>query len=158
MLDTFFEEQRGDYMVSTDPAKLQMDVIYDFLAHEAFWSIGVRREIVETAVQNSLCFGLYHRQAQIGFARAITDYATYAYLNDVFVLREYRNQGLASWMMECVVAHPSLHSLDRFSLVTADKQNFYARFGFTALLKPARHMEKLSPAFLEVVSSVSAHE
>ncbi|MCI0397016.1 MAG: GNAT family N-acetyltransferase [Chloroflexi bacterium] len=156
MPDTFFEERRGDFLVSTDPARLQVDVIHHFLANDAFWATGIGRETVETAIRHSLCFGLFHDQAQIGFARVITDFATYAYLNDVFVLPAYRNQGLASWLMECVVAHPALQTIRRFGLTTRDKQSFYRRFGFHSLLNPDRHMEKLSPEFYTAVSTTSA--
>jgi GNAT superfamily N-acetyltransferase len=149
MLNTPVEIQRDDFLISTDAMRLQIDVIYDFLAHQAFWAEGISREIVETAVRNSLCFGLFHHEAQIGFARVISDYATYAYLNDVFVLPEYRKRGLASWMMECVVAHPALQSVRRFGLTTRDKQDFYQRFGFHALVYPDRHMEKLSKGFYD---------
>jgi len=153
MLNTLFETQRDGFLISTDARQLQIDVIYDYLAHQAFWSLGISREIVETAIRNSLCFGLFHHEVQIGFARVITDFATYAYLNDVFVLPDYRNRGLASWMMDCVVAHPALQTVRRFGLTTRDKQDFYQRFGFHALVYPDRHMEKLSADFYDPIST-----
>ena len=142
-----FEQQREAFIISTDPARLDHEAIHAYLTNESHWAKGVTRETVERAIANSLCFGLYHGEKQIGLARVISDYATYAYLDDVFVLAEYRGRGLGAWLMECVVAHPQLQGLRRFGLATVDKQDFYGRFGWRALHYPERHMEKLPPGY-----------
>jgi GNAT superfamily N-acetyltransferase len=141
------EFTRGPYMTSTDPARLDVDLIHRFLAHESYWAKGIARELVERSIAHSLNFGLYEGTAQIGFARVVTDYATYAYLNDVFVLEAYRGQGLGVWLMECVVAHPALQTLLRFGLATRDAQALYQKVGFGPLRYPERHMEKLPPGY-----------
>ena len=142
-----YECVREPYRISTDPALLNLDLIHRFLANESYWAKGITRELVERSIRHSLNFGLYHAEAQIGFARVVTDYATYAYLNDVFVLAEHRGQGLGVWLMECVVAHPELQTLLRFGLATRDAQSLYAKVGFTQLVYPERHMERLPPGY-----------
>ena len=134
------------YEISVDPARLDLAVIYRYLSEEAYWSPGIPREIVERAVANSLCFGVYTAAgAQVGFARLITDRATYAYLADVFVLSEYRGQGLSKRLMEAIIAHPELQGLRRWMLATRDAHSLYARYGFTPLAKPERVMERHDP-------------
>jgi len=100
---------------------------------------------VERSLRNSLCFGLYEGKSQIGFARVISDFATYAYLADVYVLEKYRGQGLAKWLMECIQQHPELEGLRRWSLVTRDAHGLYEQFGFTPLAKPEGYMERVVP-------------
>lgn len=119
-----------DYEISTDPARLDVDVIHGFL-RTAYWSPGVAREVVERSIANSIPFGLYAPdRAQAGFARVITDRATFAYLGDVFVLPEHRGRGLGVWLVETVLAHPDLQGLRRFHLATFDAHTLYERFGF----------------------------
>jgi GNAT superfamily N-acetyltransferase len=139
-----FERRRGAFTVSTDPARLDLDVVHGYLAR-SYWAEGVPREVVARSIEGALCFGLYDGPAQAGFARVITDGATYAYLADVFVLEPFRGQGLGVWMMECVMAHPALQGLRRWSLVTRDAHELYRRFGFTALAAPERYMEMVDP-------------
>jgi GNAT superfamily N-acetyltransferase len=115
-------------------------VIHGFLT-ECYWAKGIPREVVARSIENSLCFGMYDNRKQIGFARVISDYATYAYIGDVFVLDSYRGRGLGKWLMECIMKHPRLRGLRRWSLVTGDAQGLYAQFGFTPLKTPERHME-----------------
>jgi len=115
-------------------------VIHGFLT-ECYWAKGIPREVVARSIENSLCFGMYHDRKQIGFARVISDYATYAYIGDVFVLDSYRGRGLGKWLMECIMKHPRLRGLRRWSLVTGDAHGLYAQFGFTPLKTPERHME-----------------
>jgi GNAT superfamily N-acetyltransferase len=115
--------------------------IHEFLALESEWARGITREIVARSIEHSLCFGVFHRNRQVGFARVITDCATIAYLGDVFVLKDYRGRGLAKWLMECVVAHPALQGLRRWILVTADAHDLYRKYGFTPLARPERFME-----------------
>lgn len=139
-----FERHREDFTVSTDPGRLDVDAIHAFLS-TSYWAEGIPREIVERALRNSLCFGLYAGERQAGLARVITDNATYAYLCDVYVLPELRGRGLGAWMMECVMTHPDLQGLRRFSLVTRDAHELYRPFGFTEIASPGRHMEIVRP-------------
>lgn len=138
------EHHRDGFTVSTDPARLDVDAVHAFLA-TAYWCEGIPRETVERALRNSLCFGLYEGDRQIGLARVITDAATYAYLCDVYVLPEYRGQGLGTWLMQCVMEHPDLQGLRRFSLVTRDAHELYRPFGFAEIDRPERHMEIARP-------------
>ena len=130
--------------ISTDPARLDLDVIHGFLK-TAYWCENLPREVIERAIRNSLCFGLYDATGQVGFARVITDRATYAYLADVFVLESHRGRGLSKRLMESIVAHPDLQGLRRWSLLTRDAHGLYAQFGFRPLSQPERHMERFDP-------------
>lgn len=134
------EAHRGAFSVSTDPVRLDLDAIHAFLSR-SYWATGIPRSVVERSIQGSLCFGVYAAGQQVGFARVITDEATYAYLADVYVLQEYRGQGLARWLMEVIMAHPALQGLRRFTLVTRDAHGLYSRFGFRPLQNPENHME-----------------
>ena len=129
-----------DYTISTDKSRLNIDIIHEYLSNESYWAKNVPRAIVEKSIQNSLCFGIYQKMEQIGFARVITDQATFAYLADVFVLTEHRGKGLSKWLMEEIMAHPDLQGLRRFMLATSDAHGLYAQFGFKALDKPERIM------------------
>jgi N-acetylglutamate synthase-like GNAT family acetyltransferase len=139
------EWQDAEFTISTDHNKLDLEVIHHFLSVESYWSKGIKREIVEAAIQNSLCFGLYHHNKQIGFARMITDYATFAYLADVFVLESYRGRGLSKWLMTCIMEHPKLQGLRRFMLATQDAHGLYAQFGYEPLPNPERFMQIFRP-------------
>jgi ribosomal protein S18 acetylase RimI-like enzyme len=143
-----FEHHRDGFTLSTDPGRLDLGAIHAFLS-TSYWAEGIPRELLERAVRNSLCFGLYAEEPagerQIGFARVITDMATYAYLCDVYVLPEWRGRGLGTWLMECVMEHPDLQGLRRFSLVTRDAHELYRPFGFTEIAAPGRHMEIVRP-------------
>jgi GNAT superfamily N-acetyltransferase len=138
------EASRGTLLISTDPARLDVRAIHEYLTR-SYWCPAVPVEIVERSIRGSLCFGLYDDGRQIGFARAITDRATFAYLADVYVLESHRGRGLAKWLIEVVMAHPDLQGLRRFSLVTRDAQGLYARYGFAPLAAPDRHMEIVRP-------------
>ena len=138
------EWKRNEFLISTNPARLDVDSIYAFLSR-AYWCKNIPREIVERALKNSLCFGLFDGVSQVGLARVVTDYATFAYLCDVYVLEGFRGRGLGKWLMQCVIAHPQLQGLRRFNLVTRDAHGLYAPFGFKPLAAPDRHMEKHSP-------------
>ena len=138
--DPVVEAERGEYTISTDPARLDLAAIHAFVAR-SYWSPGIPLEALARAVRGSLCFGLYHKGGQAGFARVITDGATFAYLCDVYVLEEHRGKGLGNWLMEVVVSHPGLQGLRRFVLVTRDAHPLYARFGFRPLAQPERYME-----------------
>ncbi len=135
---------RGDFVISTDPARLDLEVIHGFL-ERSYWAKGVPRQVVARSIQHSLCFGVYDAERQVGFARVITDRATYAYLADVFVLKSHRKRGLARWLMESILAHPDLQGLRRWSLVTRDAHDLYRGVGFAGLAHPERYMEKFEP-------------
>jgi GNAT superfamily N-acetyltransferase len=138
------EWKQGDYLICTDPARLDADVIHAFLT-ESYWAAGITREVVKQSIRHSLSFGLYKGERQIGFARVITDYATFAYLADVFVLTEFRGEGLGKWLIEVVVSHPELSGLRRWMLATRDAHGLYGKSGFTELEQPKRWMEKHAP-------------
>jgi len=146
-----FELRRNDVVVSTDPAALNLDVIHGYLAR-SYWARGIPRETLARAIENSLCFGAYDASgAQIGFARAITDFATFAYIADVFVLESHRGQGIGKLLMECIRQHPELQRLRRWTLSTKDAHGLYAQFGFTPLHWPDRYMEILTPNIYETL-------
>src|SRR6266550_1952190 len=113
------EWKRNGFTVSTDKARLDHGAIHEFL-RDSYWAKGIPRELVDRSIENSLCFGLYDGERLVGFARVISDYATFAYLSDVFVLESHRGQGLGTWFMETVMAHPDLRNLRRWMLATAD--------------------------------------
>lgn len=132
--------QRDEFLVTDNRQALDIEVIHGFL-RESYWARDIPRDIVVRSLANSLCFGLFSRGSQVGFARAITDYATFAYLADVFVLPGYRRRGLASWLVACVVDHPELQGLRRILLATADAHGLYRRCGFSPLRAPGNFME-----------------
>lgn len=139
------------FIVSDDPARLDFDVIHAFLS-TCYWSPGIPRDLVERAAANSLCFGVYRLAAdpaaarpQVGYARMITDKATFAYLADVFIIEAFRGRGLSKLLMRAVVSHPDLRGLRRMMLLTRDAHGLYSQFGFTPMARPDRAMEKHVP-------------
>ncbi|GCE16677.1 GNAT family N-acetyltransferase [Dictyobacter kobayashii] len=139
-----YEWRRGDYIISTDKQRLDITVIHNFLT-QAYWSSSIPRETVEQALKHSLAFGLYKGQEQIGLARLVTDYTTFAYLADVFILEPYRGQGLSKWLLEVITTHPELQGLRRWLLATQDAHGLYQQFGFAPPRYPERLMEILHP-------------
>ena len=139
-----FGARRGDYEISTDPARLDFDAVHAYLTR-SYWSPGISRALVERAAAGSLCFGLYRGDEQVGYARVISDQATFAYLCDVYVLEDHRGQGLSKWLMQAIQAHPGMQHLRRFMLATRDAHGLYAGFGFTPLAHPERLMEIVVP-------------
>lgn len=137
------EWRRGPWLVSTDRAKLRIDVVHGYLAR-SYWAPGIAREKVERSLESSFCFGLYESASgrQVGFARAITDFETFAWIGDVFVLEEARGQGLATWLMEVILAHPRLQGLRRWVLATRDAHGLYRKVGFRGVEKPGEYMER----------------
>lgn len=133
----------AEYEISTDTHRLNVEVIHNFLAEESYWSPGIPRAIVERAIRNSLCFGVYQGAAQVGFARVVTDKATFALLADLFILGAHRGKGLSKWLMQCVIAHEDLQGLRRLLLLTSDAHGLYRQFGFKELGNPSRFMEVL---------------
>jgi GNAT superfamily N-acetyltransferase len=126
---------KGTFTVTCDPAKLDRALIAEFLA-SSYWAKGIPSATVEKSLAHSLCFALLDRDRQVGFARVISDRATIAFLNDVFVLPEYRGRGLSKWLMECITSHSELQGLRRWILATRDAHGLYEKFGFTPLKKP----------------------
>lgn len=139
------EYKRDPFIISDDPAKLDLDAICDFLSR-AYWAEKRPREVIEKSIRFSLNFGVYDGNRQVGFARVITDYATFAYLCDVFIHEEYRGHALGKWLMESILAHPNLQGLRRWSLATRDAHGLYKQFGFAELSNPASWMEKFDPS------------
>jgi GNAT superfamily N-acetyltransferase len=140
--DAPVEATRGEYTVSTDKTRIDVPAVHAFLT-STYWSPGIPEETVRRAIAGAICFGIYHGAEQVGFARVITDRATYAYLSDVYVLEAHRGRGLATWMMEVIMAHPALQGLRRFALSTRDAHALYAQFGFGPVGNPDRQMEIL---------------
>jgi GNAT superfamily N-acetyltransferase len=133
------------YLISTDKNLLDFDTIYAYLDQESYWSKGIPVEKLKRAIENSMCFGVYYDHKQIGFARVITDKATFGYLADVFILPGHRNLGLSKWLMQTIINHPELQGLRRWSLATADAQGLYSQFGFSVITRPERWMEIFTP-------------
>jgi GNAT superfamily N-acetyltransferase len=149
---TVWEARRGEFLVSTDPARLNLDAVYAYLSR-AYWCEGIPRQTVERALRQSLCFSLLEGERQIGLVRVITDYTTFAYLCDVYVLESHQGRGLGTWMMQCVVEHPELQGLRRWHLTTRDAHALYHKVGFVPLSKPERHMEVFTPDIYKVQNS-----
>jgi GNAT superfamily N-acetyltransferase len=135
---------RGEYTISTERQRLDTKVIHSFLTR-SYWAEGIPLTVVERSLEHSLSFGIYHGERQVGLARVITDYTTFAYVADVFILEEYRGRGLSKWLMECVVEHPELQGLRRWILFTRDAHGLYQKVGFTPARTPERLMERLFP-------------
>ena len=136
--------QRGEFEVDCDPARLDLTRIHRFLV-TSYWARGIPVETVRRSIEGSIPFGLYRGSEQVGFARVVSDRATFAWIGDVFVLDAYRGQGLAAWLMECVAAHPELAGLRRWMLATRDAHPLYEKTGFRPLEHPERFMEKNDP-------------
>ena len=135
--------QREDgFEISTDPDRVDVAQTHRFLSEESYWAAGVPREVVERSIAGSLVFGIYKGMKQVGFARVVSDRATFAWVGDVFVLPEYRGHALGKWLMECIVSHPDLQGLRRWMLATRDAHDLYAKYGFTPLHDPTRFMER----------------
>jgi GNAT superfamily N-acetyltransferase len=140
-----FSTSRDGLTVSTDTSLLDLDAIHDYLSNRSYWAAGIPRETFEQAVRHSLCFGVYDGERQIGFARAISDRATYAYMADVFILDEYQGRGIGKWLISCILAHPELQGLRRFALRTRDAHELYRQFGFHEDKHPENSMEIHTP-------------
>ena len=138
------EWQRGEYTISTDETRLDSAFVHDFLSR-SYWARNIPLETVRRSIENSLCFGLFEAETQIGFARIITDRATFAYLCDVFVIEDYRGRELSKWLMETIVAHPEVQNLRRWLLATKDAHGLYSQFGFTPLDAPEVFMQRHAP-------------
>lgn len=144
------EWQRGDYTISTRREKLDIAVIHNFISTESYWGIGRSIEVVQKSVDNSFPFGIYHGEEMIGFARVVTDYATFAWIADVFILKDHRGKGLSKWLMEVILNHPELQGFRRWVLATKDAQGLYAKYGFIPLKRPERWLERTDPNMKEI--------
>jgi GNAT superfamily N-acetyltransferase len=153
------EYRRGEFLISTSHDRLSLDVIHGFLT-SCYWAKGIPREVVARSIANSLCFGIYEESCsaipglaqdarpeapQVGFARVVSDFATVAYLGDVFVLESHRGRGLSKWLLECVMQHPALQNLRRWILLTRDAHGLYSQFGFSPVKAPEQYMELHKP-------------
>lgn len=136
--------QRGEYLISTDPKRLDLKVIHAYLS-QSYWAPGIPLTTVQKSIEGSMAFGIYHQSQQVGFARVLTDHATFAYLADVFILPEHQGKGLGKWLMKNMLSHPKLQGLRRWSLGTLDAHGLYAQFGFTPMQQPERFMELTYP-------------
>ena len=145
------EYHRGDFLISTNRERLNLDVIHDFLTN-CYWAEGIPREVVARSIENALCFGVYDgKGAQVGFARVISDFATIAYVGDVFVLETHRGRGLGKWLMLCITQHSALQNLRRWILTTRDAHGLYAQVGFAPVKRPERFMEIHRPDVYEIL-------
>jgi len=135
------EWRRGEYVISTDKNRLDLAVVHGYLS-TSYWATGVPLEIVKKSIEHSLNFGVYWGEQQVGFARIITDYTTFAYIGDVFILEEFRGRGLSKWLMEVIADHPELQGLRRWLLLTRDAHGLYEKTGFVRSKTPERLMEK----------------
>ncbi len=138
-----YEKEQEQFVLSTDSKLLDVILIHQYLSVESYWAKNIPLATVQQSIEGSLCFGIYQKQpahAQVGFARVVTDKATFAYLADVFILPPFRGRGLSKWMMECIMAHPQLQGLRKWMLGTKDAHGLYSQFGFRPLDNPERTM------------------
>jgi GNAT superfamily N-acetyltransferase len=137
------EYRLNDFTISMDKSRLDIDLIHDYLSNTAYWAAGRSRDTVEKSLANSLCFGVYKGDEQVGFARVVTDFATFGWLCDVFIVEAYQGQGLGKWLVGCVISHPELRTLRYILLATRDAHELYRRYGeFELLEKPERWMAR----------------
>ena len=138
-MNNYFEIENEKYLISTDPLLMQVEIVHNYLSQQSYWAKNIPLHTVEMAIKNSLCFGVYINQKQIGFARLITDKATFAYLADVFILEEYRGKGLSKYLMKCIHEHPELQDLRRWVLGTKDAHSLYEKFGWVKFSEEQLH-------------------
>lgn len=137
------------FSISTDKSLIDFETIYHYLENESYWAKGLPAGVLKKAIENSICFGIYQQGKQAGFARVVTDRATFAYICDVFTLPDYRRLGLSKWLIQTIKQYPELQGLRRWSLATADAHGLYEQFGFTIISKPERWMEIFTPYKLQ---------
>jgi GNAT superfamily N-acetyltransferase len=138
------EFEKDGYLISTNPARLDTGVIHQYLSQDSYWAQNIPLEVVERSIANSFCFGLYYQDKQVGFARLITDKATFGYLADVFILPEHRGKGLSKWLLTVIHAHPDMQGLRRWMLGTKDAHDLYKQFGWAPL------SEDVVPRFMQL--------
>jgi GNAT superfamily N-acetyltransferase len=135
-----YEATKNEFIISTNKTKLDIVLVHNYLCNESYWAKNIPIDIVKKSIEGSVCFGLYHPGEQIGFARVVTDHATFGYLADVFIIEKYRGKGLSKWLMETIMNHPDLQGFRRWMLGTRDAHSLYAKFGFRPLDNPERIM------------------
>jgi GNAT superfamily N-acetyltransferase len=143
------EWRRGEYTISTDNERLDLAIIHDFISNHSYWGRGRRIKTVQRSLDHSLNFGIFKKDQQVGFARVVTDFATFAWIADVFILEEHRGQGLAKWLMKSILSHPELQGFRRWVLATRDAHELYRKFGFRELRRPERWLERPDPQMQE---------
>jgi len=141
---------KDGFTISTENEKMDIDLIHSFLTR-SYWAEGISKEIISRSVEGALCFGVFENDKQVGFARMITDRATFAYLADVFIIEEYRGRGLSKWLMEVIMSHPDLQGLRRMMLATRDAHELYKKFGFTPLNNVDRWMHIHQPEIYKLI-------
>lgn len=149
------EYRRGEFLISTDPAKLDLNAIHGFLSKSYWETQGISGDTVEHSIRGSLCFGVYDGDQQVGFARVISDGATFAFLCDDYIVESHRGRGLGKWLMQCIFSHPNIQGLHRWVVVTRDTR-LYEKFGFTALKDPGTYLEMVRPFAGEAESRTAA--
>ena len=137
------EFTRGDYLISSDAARLNLVWIHDYLANKSYWAKGIPFPVFQISVENSLCFGVYHQTTQVGFGRVISDFATFSFLADVFIAQNHRGQGLGKWLVKSILAYPELQGLRRWMLLTKDAHGLYEQYGFVRVRRPGDVLEWL---------------
>lgn len=135
----------GVFTITTDKSKLDINVIHRYLSGESYWSKNIPIERIQKSIENALCFGVYHNDQQIGYAKVVSDFSTMAYLGDVFILETYRGQGLSKQLMETIMSHPELQNLRRWILLTADAHELYKKYGWQPIASPEKWMEIHQP-------------
>ncbi len=140
---------QNGYIIDTDRSKLNIEVIHNYISNESYWGKGRSIQVVKKSIENSMPFGVYFNNEMIGFARVVTDYATFAWVADVFILPGHRGKGISKWLMEIIISHPKLQGFRRWVLSTKDAQELYRKFGFQELNKPERWMERFDPGMKE---------
>jgi GNAT superfamily N-acetyltransferase len=137
------EHRRDGFFISTDKSKLNVGLVHEYLSERSYWAQGRPLDVVEMSIEHSVCFGVYDGDRQVGFARVVTDCATFAWLCDVFILESHRGRGLGKWLIACVTAHPDLRGFKNFLLATSDAHELYRRYGgFDSLEKPEKWMRR----------------
>lgn len=137
--------KRDNFEIDDDASRLDVAAIHDFLSNRSYWAGERTREQTETAIANSICFGVYDGDRQIGFGRVVSDKSTFAYVGDVYIIEEFRGQGLSKWLMKVMVDHPDLQGLRRWVLATKDAHGLYEKYGFHEFVHPKRWMERPAP-------------
>jgi GNAT superfamily N-acetyltransferase len=137
-----YEESKDDFLISTDKSKLDVTAIHHYLSTASYWAKNIPLHTVQRSIEHSFCFGVYKNNEQVGFARLITDYSTYAYLADVFIAAQYRGLGLSKWLIQFIITNPEVEGLRRWALATQDAHHLYAQFGFVPPEKPERLMHR----------------
>ena len=143
------EWRRGEYTISTDNERLDLAIIHDFISNHSYWGRGRRIKTVQRSLDHSLNFGIFKNDQQVGFARVVTDFATFAWVADLFILEGHRGQGLAKWLMKSILSHPELQGFRRWVLATKDAHELYRKFGFQELKRPERWLERPDPQMQE---------